>query len=224
MIGTDLNLQNNYLWRGIVFDEGPVMQTDLWMSVQGVTMVFWGNCDLTDEKGGFQGQYNEWDVFITFPLKSFGPIAAGVELDYLSFPSPSGMEGAVTSEVSVWFTADAVVSPKLQIFRDIWAWHGVYGNLILNHARQIGPGALSLWSAIGYGDERHNRQAGMEDAGGWLDFTAGLKVDFNPHPNLTLTPGLQYVTLLQKDLRNAYDETGIESSRITISFNIGIIF
>ncbi len=223
-IGGDLNLQNNYIWRGMVFDEDPVMQTDLWMSVKNVTLVFWGNCDLTDTEGDFQGQYNEWDVYISFPLKSFGAVTLGGELDYLSFPSSSGMEGAVTSELSLWVTADAPFSPRLQIFRDIWAWHGVYANLSLNRSREIGPGTLSISSSLGYGDERHNRQSGVEDAGGWLDFTAGLKLNLSLHTNVTLTPALQYVTLLQNGIREAYDQTGVKPSRVTVSVNLGMTF
>jgi hypothetical protein len=218
-IGVDAGLYNNYVWRGLVFDENPVLQTDLWMWVHGVTMIFWGNCDLTDQDDDFEGQFNEWDVYITFPIKHFGSFQFGGELDYLSFPSSSGMEGAATSEISLWCDADLPGYPRLQVFWDIWAWHGIYANLNAYHSVTLGSNALLLSSGIGWGDENHNRQTGADAGSGFLDFHVGMSYDFIYNDRFSVTPKVQFTTLLNGDVRDLYDSNDIEPSRFSISLN-----
>ncbi|MFH1735792.1 MAG: hypothetical protein ABIE92_13885, partial [bacterium] len=135
----------------MVFDEDPVLQTDFWMQAHGITMIFWGNCDLTDDDGKYQGQFNEWDVYITFPLKNFGPLSLGGELDYLNFPSSSGMGGASTSEISAWLSGSFIGSPNLQIYWDVWQYHGIYANVSFSHSFDLMMGNLSLSTALGWG-------------------------------------------------------------------------
>lgn len=207
-LGADLSLCSKYIWRGLVWDEDPVLQPDLWMSVARFTMTFWGSMDLTNADGDFEGQFNEWDGYIDVNLGSPGPLTFGVGIYYMNFLESSGV-GTSTAELSASASADVFGNPTLTLFWDIWQYHGIYANVGLSHDVALGPGDLSLSLSTGRGDGRHNGISGVENAGGWLDFQAGASYSFSPIAVLTLTPSIQFSTLLQDEIRQYYGDTGI---------------
>ena len=224
LAGGDLSLYSKYVWRGLVFDEDPVLQPDFWMQAYGITMIFWGNMDLTDQDGEYLGQFNEWDTFIDFSLGSYGAMIFGGGLYYLNFPSSSGEEGPSTAEVSAWISGDITGSPALTIYWDIWQYHGIYANLNLSHGINFGPGNLSVSSSLGWGDAKHNLQSGVADAGGWLDFQVDASYSFMIHRMVTLIPAMHYSTILQDDIRDEYSKAGVNADgfffSVSASFEI----
>jgi len=224
-IGGDLGVYSAYVWRGLVFDEKPVLQTDVWMEVDGISMVFWGNCDLTDEDNEFIAQYNEWDVYLSFPLKSYKYLTLGGEIDYLSFPSSSGFSGASTSEISGWVETNFPGSPRLQVFWDVWQWHGIYANFSVTHSLELGPGVLIFNGAAGWGNANHNRQSGVAESGGLLDVFAGVAYDWSATSWLTLTPAVSFTSILQNDIRDFYnsEDIDINPSRVFFSINAAVV-
>jgi hypothetical protein len=50
--GADMDLNSDYVWRGILFDDGPVWQPSAWISAFGFTFTAWGNVALTSASGG----------------------------------------------------------------------------------------------------------------------------------------------------------------------------
>ncbi len=224
LIGGDLGIYSKYVWRGLVFDENPVLQTDLWMEVHGISMVFWGNVDLQDDEDDFDGRFNEWDVYITFPIKNFGPASVGGEIDYLSFPSSSWQNGFGTSEISTWIRADIFGSPTVQVFWDIWQYHGIYANLNISQMQSVGPGDIDVSAGIGWGNEKHNVQSGVPQAGGLLHLQADAAYTFEVHKLIELTLGLHFTTILQQDIRDAYDAADIAATSLFFSLNAAVTF
>jgi hypothetical protein len=43
--GVETDFKSNYVWRGIVVNEGPVMQASAWISRSGLTFIAWSNLD-----------------------------------------------------------------------------------------------------------------------------------------------------------------------------------
>ncbi len=221
-LGFDLTPYSSYLWRGLVFDEDPVLQTDFWMQYGRLTMTFWGNCDLTDEENDFLGQFNEWDTFINLDLGQRGPFLFGGGFYYNSFPASSGF-GSSTAEVEGCVAIDVPTSPTLHGYWDIWQLHGVYFSGDLSQGFDWGPGSLCASAHLGWGDDKHNFWSGIVEAGGWLDLSGCLQYDWLVNQWLTLSPNLQYSRLLQEDIREYYDGNGISSSVLILGLNAGIL-
>ena len=49
--GAELNLDSRFVWRGMAFSQGPVVQPSTWLSLWGFTLELWGNVMLNDEPG-----------------------------------------------------------------------------------------------------------------------------------------------------------------------------
>jgi hypothetical protein len=217
-VGADLSFYSKYIWRGMVWDEEPVLQPDLWMTVGRLTMTFWGSMDLTDSGGDFEGQFNEWDGYIDVDLGALGPLTFGSGLSYLNFFAPSGV-GSSTTEISASAIVNIIGNPTLTAYWDIWQYHGVYANMSLSHDIAVGPSALSLSLSAGWGDHRHNGISGAIADGGLLDFQAGAAYPISLGAFLTLTPSIQYSALLQDDVRRYYDDSGISPDNWFFALN-----
>jgi len=222
LIGGDLGVYSRYVWRGMIFDEKPVLQPDIWMSVHGVSMCFWGNMSLTDNDDEFEGQFNEWDVYITFPLKTFGPVSLSGELDYLSFPSPSWTAGAGTAELAGHANLDVIGSPTMSLFWDVWQFHGLYGRLNLSQALDFTAGVMDISGDLGWGNDKHNVQSGVQDAGGLLDIQLNVEFTFNVKERIDITPGMHFSTILQQNIADAYDADDIAPTSLFFSLNAAL--
>lgn len=220
-VGADLAFYSKYIWRGMVWDEDPVLQPDLWMTVSRLTMTFWGNMDLTRSNGDFEGQFNEWDTFITADVYSGKIVEVGGGIYYNSFPTSSG-SGTSTAEVAGQLTVHVPGSPTIAAYWDIWQLHGVYLNFGFSQELQIGAGTLSTLAACGWGDARHNLWSGVPEAGGWLDAQACVTYSLPVKAWLSLTPGIQYDALLQQRIRNSYRNQGVQWSGLIATLNAAI--
>lgn len=222
VMGVDLGLYSRYIWRGLVYDQDPVLQPDIWMSAGRVTLCFWGSHDLTDEDGKYPGNYHEWDVFLDVILADLGLWSLTAELFYGSFPTSSGI-GSSTAEIGLFVTGHVSGSPMLQVYWDIWQLHGIYVNYSLSHAFSLGPGMLSGYASLGWGDNRHNLWSNVDDAGGLLDTQIDLKYDIEAYPNLTVTPGVHFSAILQEDIRDAYEAVELDASNLFFSLSLAYL-
>lgn len=219
VMGVDLGLYSKYIWRGLVYDEDPVLQPDIWISTGRVMLCFWGSHDLTDEGGKYPGNYHEWDVFLDVILADFGLWSLTGELFYGSFPTSSGI-GSSTAEIGLFINGNFT---SLQAYWDIWQLHGIYVNYNLSYAFNLGPGMLSGYVGLGWGNNRHNLWSGVDNAGGLLDAQIDLQYDIEAYPNLTVTPGVHYSELLQSNIRSYYSFAGLNPSNLFFSLSLAYL-
>lgn len=223
-IGGDLGVYSRYVWRGIQFDDKPVLQADLWVEVHGISMVFWGNMSLTDGDDEFEGQFNEWDVYISFPVESTEYLKFGGEIDYLSFPTSSGVAGVNTAEVSAWISAKIQTSPRIQIFWDVWQYHGIYAQISLSHELAFGPGQLTLDGGLGWGNDNHNIQAGVSGAGGLMDLLLITRYNVPISSTFSIMPGINFTSILNSEIRDDYEINEYESDNLSVFLNASIVY
>jgi hypothetical protein len=50
--GAEIDFNSNYVWRGLLLDDGPVGQPSAWISAFGFTFTAWGNVAMTSASGG----------------------------------------------------------------------------------------------------------------------------------------------------------------------------
>jgi hypothetical protein len=215
-MGVDLGIYSRYIWRGLVYDEDPVLQPDIWMSVKGITLCFWGSYDLTGEDGKFPGDYHEWDVFIDAQLGQLGPWSITGELFYGSFPTSSGA-GSSTAEIGVIVSGNV---STLRFFWDIWQLHGVFIDYSVSHGVTLGRGILTGNATLGWGDDRHNLWSGVEGAAGFLNAQLDVSYALDINPYLTVTPAVHYSEILKINITSYYSATGRNPSNLFFSLNL----
>jgi hypothetical protein len=62
-LGASLDLNSRYIWRGMAWSQGPVLQPSIWTSLLGFNILAWANADLGHDSGGRSG-FNEIDIFV----------------------------------------------------------------------------------------------------------------------------------------------------------------
>ncbi len=96
-IGTDLEFESRYVFRGRDFSSGAVFQPDVWINWGDLTLITWLNIDLTDTLEQ-RGDVNEVDIILEYGY-SFEHITLG--LSYSMFAYPLGGGGDRDSESSL---------------------------------------------------------------------------------------------------------------------------
>jgi hypothetical protein len=62
--GAEADLNSRYVWHGITYSEGPVLQPSVWLSKYGFTAMVWGNLAITDERQA--RRFNEVDLIFSY--------------------------------------------------------------------------------------------------------------------------------------------------------------
>lgn len=127
-----LSYSSKYIWRGLNFTDGPVLQPDLTVQKCGVNIEVWGNMDLTSANGqdwdfteidiilGYSGNFSLCKEKISY---SFGTI------NYL-FPTS---EDPQTWEIFLALNMETFLTPTLTFYYDFDQVKGWYGTFSVNH-------------------------------------------------------------------------------------------
>jgi hypothetical protein len=98
-LGASLDLNSRYIWRGMAWSEGAVLQPSAWTSLMGYNLMVWANYPLRQESGR-QG-FNEIDFFVqgTSPRRAINVIPG---LNIYTYPG-SAEENPWTVELALTF-------------------------------------------------------------------------------------------------------------------------
>jgi hypothetical protein len=149
-VGTDVS--SAYVFRGITFNDGPVVQP--YVEVEGLPVTFgvWGNLDIDDYDDTLEsGQFSEIDIYASYDLP-LPTEAVGLSLSYTEYTYPSG-GGDADREVGLTLGADVILAPYVSVYYglDGSIEKGIYVEAGLGYGLEIADGLeLSLGAAIGY--------------------------------------------------------------------------
>jgi hypothetical protein len=66
--GMDVDFNNKYLWRGILYNEGLIVQPNFWISCNDFTVGLWSNVTLHDIRGMEKSNEAELSIVYTYSL------------------------------------------------------------------------------------------------------------------------------------------------------------
>ncbi len=145
-----LDVASAYVFRGVTFNDGLVVQPGLEVALYGVTFGAWGNLDIDDYDGTLEdGQFSEVDWYLAYGIP-VGPVEIG--LGYTEYTYP-GAEGEADREVSLGVAADLPLAPELTFYYGVdggidKSWYVEAG---IGHSFELADGvALDLGATIGY--------------------------------------------------------------------------
>jgi hypothetical protein len=138
--GAEMDFNSNYVWRGLLLDDGPVWQPSAWISGFGFTLTAWSNVAMTSASGG--AGLKTGGLILTYE-RNWEKLRIEAALDaYMGQPSmdiEADIEARNTMESSLKMSYP--VGP-LRIFTthafDVLAYRGAYfGEAGLEYQRQV---------------------------------------------------------------------------------------
>lgn len=164
-----VDIASAYVFRGITFNDGPVVQPGIEVSLHGLTLGAWGNLDLDDYDGAVEkNQFSEIDWYLEYGIPA-GMAEFGVGYTEYTFP---GAEGDAEREVWLGVGLDVPLSPELAVYYGVDGGikKALYVEAGIGHGFALMDGLdLALGATIGY----LNPDEGKSGFSAW-SLTAGL--------------------------------------------------
>ncbi len=197
----EATLLNGYVWRGQVMNDEVVLQPSITLGKGAFTINTWGNMNLTDAVTEDAPDFSELDLTFGYS-KTVGTVALGAGLIEYSFPNTTF---ANTREVygSIGLPTLPVV-PSLSVYYDFDEADGVYGLLSLGYSRSLMEKAtLALFASLGAATAEYNSFYFGVDESALNDLNVGATLSIPVTKSLTITPGVQFTTLPDDEIKRA---------------------
>ena len=218
----DATWAGKYVWRGIVVTEDPVFQPSVEVAVGDLTLNVWANIDTTDVND-FRWQSNEIDYTLDYTVFSWEGLTASVGAIHYAFPQAHVFD---TTEAYLSLAADVPTSPTLTVYQDLDEHDGQYITLGFGHtfeevwtpSPEVAM-SVDLSAQFAWGSRKHNTFY-YGSGTGWADTTVGLALPFAVGENVTVTPFVNYMWILDDGISGSLgrDDAFWAGLSFTVSF------
>lgn len=210
----NLAVPSAYVWRGMTVEDDVVLQPDFGVTKGGFYVGWWGNMTLNDDITGHEMEFTEHDITVSYATEC--PLTgAAVTFGLVNFDFPNiGLEDAegnvslVNDTREAFVTAsftDIVLAPTVTANYDFKEANGFYFNFGVSHSLELDEKvSLALAASVGVADSDWGSYYFGEVSSGFNDYSVSATLPIALCENLTLTPGVQYVGLLE-DAKDAVD-------------------
>ena len=233
-VSLDASLLSAYVWRGQVLSDEPVLQPSLTVTQEGFALNVWGNVNLTDISTEDETEYTEIDLTPSYSRK-VGPVALGVGYVEYLFPHQTVTSADGTNQVAAPGTRELYVSaglpnligaPTVAAYYDFDEIEGTYLMLTGGYSTKrmndkVCPG---MSACIGFGTDQYNKGYFGVDKAAFNDLTLTGSVGCTLGKNLVLTPVVQYVRLLDSEIREASKSRYKDDSQVVGSIKLSYTF
>lgn len=168
-----LDIASAYVFRGITFNDGPVVQPGIEVTLHGLTLGAWGNLDLDDYDGAVaKKQFGEIDLYASYAI----PVdILTLNVGYIEYAYP-GSEGKADREVNLGIDLDVPLNPSVTVSYGVdgavnKSWHVGAG---IDHTVALTDGlGLDLGATVGYVNPDEGKS-------GFADFTVSAGLTYGP--------------------------------------------
>lgn len=199
-VNADLPLLSAYVWRGQVLNDEAVFQPSITVSKGGFTLNVAENVNLTNISTEHAPEATETDLTFSYTtrIESVAASIGWIEYLFSNQPVPGTREVFVSAGLP-----DLPGSPTIAAYHDFKEINGTYFVLSTGYSKTFDNVTIGLSGSVGYGSASYNKGYFGIDSAAFNDLTLGLTASIKAADNLTVTPIVQYVTLLDSDIRNA---------------------
>ena len=193
-----------YVWRGLVLTDGPVIQTSATAGYRGVHLNIFTNTDL-DSANPRRGKFSDLDYEIGYDREIETATLSGGVIRY-TFPN-TPIES--TTELYGGARFAVPLHPSVKVFADVGAIDGAYVTFDVAHSfamRKLRPGMP--WSAefsagIGAASKGFNRGYFGVERAGLVDFHPAFALPIGLGSHARLTPRVGYSGAIGSGLRRS---------------------
>ena len=193
-----LDLISAYVWRGITFTDGLVLQPSVTVAHDnGFSLNVWGNLDL-DDYNGIEGDFQEVDITLSYAFPTEGKVSFEVGLiDYL-FPN---FVGAETKEVYASVGWDLALAPTVSIYYDFDQVEDFYGTFSISGGTSIGTDLSFDWELLaGFAGDDFAIANGGGTEGGLFNGLATAAVTYAPEDRWNISGFVAYTDSLDNNV------------------------
>jgi uncharacterized protein (TIGR02001 family) len=202
-VDVSLDFYSKYVWRGQLINDDYAFQPGISVTFDKLTLGIWGSVDMTDYTGN-EWEFIEYDYYADYTTT----IAEGVDLSVgvINYYFPSGED---TTEIYAGLAFDLPLSPSVTIYNDVDEVNGSYVSFAVGHSvdeiASLGDGmpvGMELGASLGWGSKSYNRSywGAPATSSSLNDLTLSLAFPIGAG-SWTVTPSVNYVTLMDSDVR-----------------------
>jgi hypothetical protein len=217
----DLAFRSSYLYRGVVFVDAPVLEPSVSVGASGFSSTLWGSMELTDENdygeeyGTAEGEFTEIDLVIDY-TRDLGPLWVYFGFGKYWYPN-TGLESS--SEAYASLGPNTVLSPSLNLFRDLEQSEGLYTSVSLSQSVSVCRVEPAITVNLGFGNRPHNRALYGVDKATVADLTFGLSVPWGVSPSVTITPSADFALLPDGEVADAFESSSNFRAGVSASWS-----
>lgn len=166
-----------YVWRGLTFNDGLVLQPSMDVRQGGFAFNVWGNLDLDDYNGAVDdGEFSEVDLTASY-TKTLGPVDASLGVIEYLFPGGAASTTELFAGLSWGFAPG--LSAATQFFYDVDQVEDYYLSLGLGYEYSLSETTtLALGGSVGLaGEDFAAFYAGGTD-GGFFNYTLTAGINY----------------------------------------------
>lgn len=190
-----LDANSAYVWRGLTFNDGFVLQPSMDVSANGFAFNVWGNFDVDDYDGAVDdGEFSEVDLTASYAFK-LGKVDASLGVIEYLFPAGADATTELFAGLAYDLGAGFVVSTKLYYdvdqVSDMYVTAGLAYSYSLNDKTTLGASGMISYA----GEDFAEFYAGGTDSGFFnYTLTASIKYmvtdAFSVGANVNYTDGM----------------------------------
>jgi len=185
-----VDVASSYVFRGVTFNDGTVIQPGFSISGLPIAIGVWGNLDVDDYDGTLESsQFSEVDLYASYDVP-LDMEDIGVSVGYCEYLYPSA-GGDADREVSTSFSLDSILAPSVTfnygidgaIDKSLYIETGVSHGMDVTEEVSVEASA-----ALGYADID-------EGESGFSHFQVGLSASYG-----IVTAGITYIGQIDDDV------------------------
>jgi len=205
-LAAETSVFSQYVWRGMVPTDGPVLQNSVTTQWRGAHLNIWTNQDLSSVNGR-QWKFDELDFDAGYDRSLKKAVFSAGAIHY-TFPNT---RAAAATELYAGAALAVPLRPTVKAFFDVDNTHGAYLTSDVSHAvtlPSLGESVewrVELAAGAGWGSSSYSLSWFGVREPGWIDFHPNVAVPFLFGKHWRLTPHLSYSALARSDLR----QTGV---------------
>ena len=189
-----MDVNSAYVWRGITFNDGFVLQPSVDVGKGGFGVNVWGNIDMDDYDSNLDsGEFSEVDITLSY---AFDLEPVFVSIGYIEYLFPIGGNGTREWYLSLGMDIIGDLSAGLEFYYDFDEFDTLYINASLGYSIALSDAAsLDLGASAGYydGDGTADGDAGLYD---YLLFAG---VSYAVSDALSISASLNYTDAFDSD-------------------------
>lgn len=212
--GSEIDVNRRYVYLGMPFSSGVVVQPSAWVGRGPFTLTWWGSVNGAPRQ---EHHLAEMDVIGTW-TGAVGEVALTVTLDTYLWRTPSS-----TFVNGILYVKGSVPAGPLRAFvlqlLDLRRYRGSYhvaGGL--SWQRTFGRATVAAQASTGWAEGRFNRFYLGAHESGWLESALDVGVTWQVGKRAYVRPHLLVTTLLDRDFRHAYGEATLVTPGLAVGW------
>ena len=238
-IRADLKVASSYVWRGEVINDEAVIQPSLTFASADWGFNVWGTWDLTDATNS--SARTRMDFMLDYTIVSGKHMLRPGIVAYI-FHDATYSASDDTFEVLMKYALDVTLLPSLTVNYDFGEIEGIYASLALGHSFELIKDKMDidLKMDIGVANEDYAKAKFTYPKSSILD--SSIEPTFTPEDTslidltvraefplvfgqtCTFIPGVEYMTLLDSDIKDAAKDSGEDTHDISYSLMLSMTF